>query len=211
MEFLSQDKETYVDILLPQNVDSATLCLRFFTDMRHHECLLFSMVTPVTADAFTLSREKEGQYGFYYNTSGYPVRFGKLPEKRSAWNSICVTWDAAEGLAQVWLNEGRSAIKRSQYGPGSLSGSNPRPPRVTLGREKLDYDKNTLGRFRYFVGELKDLHMWDYVLDACEIKKYMVHSKTAEPFSPGNVINWKSLTYTPHGDVNIIKDEYDCQ
>lgn len=210
MEFLSQDKETYVDILLPQNLDSATLCLRFFTDMHGDECLLFSMVTPVVSEAFTLSREKEGHYAIYYNTTGHPVRFGKLPEKRSAWNSICVTWDAAKGLGQVWLNEGRSAIKSSRNGPGSLSGSNPRPPQVTLGRVKLGYDKDTLGRFKYLIGELKDLHMWDYALDACKIKKYMASPKAAEPFPPGNVINWKSIAYTAHGDVNILKDEYDC-
>lgn len=42
-----------------------------------------------------------------------------------------------------------------------------------------------------FVGMLSDVHMWDYVLSACEIQKYVDERN----FTPGNVLNWAALDY----------------
>ncbi|KAL2086608.1 hypothetical protein ACEWY4_017667 [Coilia grayii] len=200
----------YVDIPLQRNVDSATVCLRHFSDDIIYDVTLFSMATPALPEAMTLSRTANGDYAFYHNGSGIPVLFRNLPGKLSTPNSICVTWDSANGLVQMWLNEGRSPVKRSRKGPGSLSGSHTRPPRVTLGKVRLDYDKDVFGIVGRLPGEIKDVHMWDYVLHACEIKKYMAEKKAAEPFTPGNVINWKSMEYTASDNVLLLKDEYEC-
>lgn len=38
---------------------------------------------------------------------------------------------------------------------------------------------------------MSDVHMWNYVLSACEIHRYVDNLN----FSPGNVLDWRALEF----------------
>uniref|UniRef100_A0A3B3UMS2 Pentraxin family member n=1 Tax=Poecilia latipinna TaxID=48699 RepID=A0A3B3UMS2_9TELE len=57
-----------------------------------------------------------------------------------------------------------------------------------------------------FVGMMTDVHMWDYVLSSCEIQNYVDNLN----FSPGNVLNWKALTFEITGRVLIENKQLTC-
>ena len=58
-----------------------------------------------------------------------------------------------------------------------------------------------------FVGMMTDVHMWNYALSPCEIKRYMEDLN----FTPGNVVNWRALEFETVGKVLLEEDQKDCK
>ncbi|XP_041959296.1 serum amyloid P-component-like [Alosa sapidissima] len=168
---------------------SVTVCLRFFSDYNKEQAP-FSISTPSHADGFVFFRG-DGRYRLYIGDKG--VIFNGLPTGLNEWNSVCVTWDSGNGLAQFWVNGKPSAKKALQAG-ASIAGT----PSIMLGQDQDAY----AGGFDVhdaFYGHVTDVHMWDNVLSPAEIENYMkcVISR------PGNVVDWKNLEYTKHGYVIV--------
>ncbi|XP_062376364.1 C-reactive protein-like [Sardina pilchardus] len=172
------------------NFNSATVCLRFFTDLTRLYSL-FSSASTIGDNDF-LIEAKEGQ--FHVLTRARKCHFYDLPAERNTWNSICSTWDSNSGLVQVWIN-GNPSTRKIGF-KGNLDGEQS----IVLGQEQDSVD----GGFdvkQSFVGMITDVHMWDYVLSDSKIQKFANYLN----FTPGNVINWKALDFTIVGDV-VIED-----
>lgn len=118
--------------------------------------------------------------------------FQSLMFAPNIWHSLCSTWNAENGLAQLWLN-GSPTIKRFLK-TGQITGE----LSAILGQ-----NQNTLGggfdAKQSFVGMLGNFHMWDHVLPASEIRQYM----NGMYFTPGDVFNWINLEYELSGSVFI--------
>lgn len=84
---------------------------------------------------------------------------------------------------------------------GRLTGT----PIVIIGQDQDLYGGGFEAR-QSFVGMISDIHMWDYVLSFDEIGKYMNDFH----FTPGNVLNWKSLDYSVHGNARIEFNKIPC-
>ncbi|XP_075965793.1 serum amyloid P-component-like [Anarhichas minor] len=175
---------------------AATVCLRSITDLRRNHALFslsissadnaFLIFKAATSDVLDLhvQNEKEG--------------FGALDYKLNAWQSICSTWDSESGLVQLWL-DGKPTIKKF------VGGSQINHPIVILGQDQDNHG----GRFdskQSFVGMMSDVHMWNYVLSPCEIKRYVDDLN----FTPGNLINWRALEYNCIGRVLTENKQTPC-
>ncbi|KAJ8284404.1 hypothetical protein COCON_G00032540 [Conger conger] len=164
-----------------------TLCLRSFPENGIAKTL-FSLATPSKDNAFLLYQAEKGGYRVHINNLVHD--FLLMPDNQNEWNSVCWTWDSKTGLTQVWVNGRRKRVKIESEPIAS--------PSIILGQEQDSYG----GRFdanQCFVGDLSDVHMWNYVLDSCAIQDYM----NAFTFTPGNVLNWKALNYNVNGEVLV--------
>ncbi|XP_064177860.1 C-reactive protein-like isoform X2 [Anguilla rostrata] len=169
---------------------AVTLCLRSFPDNSRIQTL-FSLATPSHQNAFLLYKPKKGNYRVHVNDLAHD--FFEMPDNQNEWNSVCWTWDGKTGLTQVWVN-GKRSIRVKITTDTVLAGT----PIIILGQDQDTYgggfDKN-----QCFVGDLTDVHMWNYVLDICEIQNYMNYFT----FTPGNVLNWKALNYKVNDEVLV--------
>ncbi|XP_053333338.1 serum amyloid P-component-like [Clarias gariepinus] len=173
---------------------TVTVCLRVFSDISRAQSL-FSLALPSTANAFLFFREKQGHYILHILDG--TAHFWGLKDEYNVWKSMCATWDANTGLAQIWVNGIPSSRKGLKQG-GSLTGI----PKIILGQEQDSYG----GRFdaaQSFVGMLTDVHMWDSVLSPDQIVYYSYGGQ----FKPGNVINWNSLKFSTSGYVVVESKE----
>ncbi|XP_063057997.1 serum amyloid P-component-like [Engraulis encrasicolus] len=177
-----------------KSFSAVTVCLRFFSDYNKEQAP-FSLSVPTHADGFVFIRGN-GRYRLYIKDRG--VVFHGLPTPLNRWNSVCVTWESATGLAQFWVNGVPSA--RKAIWPGqSIAGT----PIIMLGQDQDTYG----GRFDKhdaFYGHVTDIHMWDNVLSPEEIWPYM---RCVVP-RPGNVVNWNNLDYANHGYVVVERKQY---
>lgn len=172
-----------------------TLCLRSFL-ANTRAMSLFSLATPAYSNAFLLFHLGKGNYQVNVNNHAYD--FLGMPDKQNEWNSVCWTWDMKTGLTQVWVNGMRSIRMKSSSKQIAAA------PIIILGQEQDTYGGGFDAK-QCLVGELSDVHMWNYVLDSCEIKNYM----STSTFTPGNVLNWKALNYNLNNDVLVETDQSD--
>ncbi|XP_062376365.1 C-reactive protein-like [Sardina pilchardus] len=186
--------------LLPSgnNFTSATVCLRFFTDLTRSYSLFSTASTIQNNDFLIFKPASKGS--FHVLTRGQSSNFYDLPDERNTWNSICSTWDSNSGLVQVSLNGNPSTRKIGFKGnlDGELS--------IVLGQEQDSVDGGFDAK-QSFVGMITDVHMWDYVLSDSEIQQFAKDLN----FTPGNVINWRALDFTIVGDVVIEDSPNSCQ
>lgn len=123
-----------------------------------------------------------------------PIVFKGLSLKINQWNSVCATWDATSGLAQMFANEAASI--RKMVGPKvSFKGA----PVITLGQYQTKYD----GGFQQsyiFTGFISDVHVHKEVLTARQIKTYI---EAKIKYKLGDYINWHNLKYTIAGSAQV--------
>ncbi|KAM9454939.1 serum amyloid P-component-like [Clarias gariepinus] len=172
---------------------TVTVCLRVFSDISRFQSP-FSLSLPSCDNAFSIFKEN---HVYILNILNEGQNFWGLKDEYNVWNSVCATWDASTGLAQVWVNGIPSSRKGIKAG-GSLTGI----PKIILGQEQDSYG----GHFdaaQSFVGMLTDVHMWDSVLSPDQIAYYSHGGQ----FTPGNVINWNSLEFSTNGYVVVESKE----
>ncbi|XP_030014510.1 C-reactive protein-like [Sphaeramia orbicularis] len=199
--FIFPQQSTRAYVKLNTTVDSfsaATVCHRSFTDLKRDHGL-FSLATSNSFNDFLIFYD-------YTNREMEPhVRHGKseyggLDYKPNVWHSICTTWDSQSGLIQLWFN-GLPLTKKYVSSGSNISGR----PIIILGQEQDAHG----GKFdinQCFVGMMADVHMWDYVLSACEIQKYVNELN----FTPGNVLNWGALDFQIMDRVLIESKQMMC-
>ncbi|XP_036405081.1 serum amyloid P-component-like [Megalops cyprinoides] len=181
-----------------QSFPAISVCLRFISDVSRHYAL-FSVATPSNQNAFLLWRQAPGLPKILLNDKGDP--FTKLLMEEGAWNSICATWDSVTGLGQVWLN-GKPSPRKHVHPGAAVEGQ----PIIILGQDQDSHGGN-FDAEQSFVGELTDVHMWNYVLPSDEIQNFM----TGQNFKSGNAVSWRSLEYSLHGEVVKADEQTSCK
>ncbi|XP_017313380.1 serum amyloid P-component [Ictalurus punctatus] len=185
------ESNTHHVVLSPETdkiFSTLTVCLRAFSDISRAQSL-FSLSLPSTANGFLIFKAKQGVY--LLSILDKEEMFWGLQDESNAWNSVCATWDASTGLAQLWVDGIPSSRKGIKAG-SSLAGA----PKIILGQEQDSYGGN-FDTAQSFVGMLTDVHMWDSVLSPHQIA-YYTYGGT---FQPGNVLNWNSLEFSSNGYV----------
>uniref|UniRef100_A0A671KYJ9 Pentraxin family member n=1 Tax=Sinocyclocheilus anshuiensis TaxID=1608454 RepID=A0A671KYJ9_9TELE len=154
---------------------------------------LFSLATPSHPQDFSLRwlvDSKQYQM-FIHNTQ---AEFKGLTFNMNQWNSVCATWDANSGLAQMFVNEVAS-IKKAVGTKVSFKGN----PVIALGQYQTQYDGGFL-QPSIFTGFIADVHVHGQVLTTRQIKTYM-EAKTK--YKLGDYINWHNLMYTIAGSAQV--------
>eukprot|EP00079_Xenopus_tropicalis_P019614 XP_012809482.1 PREDICTED: MGC107876 protein isoform X1 [Xenopus tropicalis] len=177
-------------------VESLTVCLESYTELtRGHS--LFSLALPGKDNALLIFPMSQTKCEFIVNQEAYQFRVN--PEVFD-WKHTCMTWDSESGVVQPWINGKlypRTVIKQRLQIDSETS--------IMLGQEQDSYG----GRFdvsQCFVGEISNVHMWDYVLTQEDIQKVMAGKNDLN----GNIINWRSLQYEIIGDVTV-QPKLQCQ
>ncbi|XP_073689703.1 amyloid P component, serum [Garra rufa] len=175
------------------DLSAATVCLRFYTERISLDPCLFSLATPSYAEDFSL---RWLGYSKQYKMTVHNVwdQFDGLTFNINEWISVCATWDANSGLAQMFVN-GVASIKK-ELGPKEFFKGN---PVITLGQCQTQYD----GGFQsqsIFTGFIADVHVHGQVLTTRQIETYMdVKTK----YKLGDYINWHNLMYTIDGSARV--------
>ncbi|XP_059196195.1 C-reactive protein-like [Centropristis striata] len=180
-----------------QVLRAVTVCLRSFTDLRR-DLSFFSLATPSVSNDILIYKYANDEIEFSIRNNN--VIFGGQDHKLNTWHSICTTWNSATGLAQLWL-DGKPSSRKSLSTGSHISG----PIIIVLGQDQDSYG----GGFdinQSFVGMLSDVHMWDHVLSPCQIQNYTSHLN----FPPGNVLNWRALSFQTVGRVLVEDEQKDC-
>ncbi|XP_061086418.1 serum amyloid P-component-like [Conger conger] len=167
-----------------------TLCLRSFPEygrINSH----FSMATPSHDNAFLLYQPEKGRYQVHVNNKFYD--FQGMPDNQKERNSVCLTWDSKTGLTQLWVNGKRSIRVKLYLEPIATA-----TPIIILGQDQDNYGGGFDAK-QCLVGEFTDVHMWNYVLNPCEIQTYM----NRFAFTLGNVLNWKALNFKVKAEVLV--------
>ncbi|KAM3873510.1 jeltraxin-like [Diretmus argenteus] len=182
-----------------EDFSAVTVCLRYFTELdRHH--MLFSLATPSTFNDFLILKRQQSDRMMQLHARNQGLVFAGQEYKLNTWNSLCATWESESGLGQLWLN-GQSSSRKFISSGSNIAGR----PIITLGQEQDSYG----GGFDInlsFIGLITDVHMWDYVLSPCEIRRYMDELN----FTPGNVLSWRALHFQITGRVLLENKQNNC-
>uniref|UniRef100_A0A8C5F3G3 Pentraxin (PTX) domain-containing protein n=1 Tax=Gadus morhua TaxID=8049 RepID=A0A8C5F3G3_GADMO len=154
--FPQETKTDHVKLITPREEFKAiTLCLRSFTNLsRNHG--LFSLATPAFSNAFLIFKESASDQ-IEMNIRNKGISFFGEEYKLNTWQSVCASWDGANGLVQIWIDGKPSARRYCSH--GTITGH----ALIMLGQEQDSYG----GGFdpqQSFVGMTTDVHMWDFVL-----------------------------------------------
>ncbi|XP_073479438.1 uncharacterized protein [Aquarana catesbeiana] len=189
-------KETDTDyvILRPtitRPLQKVSVCLRSYTDLSR-PYTPFSLATPGKQNAFLIYLQPPNICSVYINQE---VTNFKTDLESLDWRHICVTWDSDTGVVQIWVN-GKLYPRRVSMKGSSITAETS----IVLGQDQDSFggkfdDKQSL------VGEISDVHMWDYVLTPEDIKKVISGEHN------GNVINWISLYFEIKGKV-LVQPKY---
>ncbi|XP_018978486.2 jeltraxin-like [Cyprinus carpio] len=175
------------------DLSEITVCLRFYTEQASPSPCLFSLATPSNPQDFSLrwSGDSKLYQLFIHNTQ---VDFKGLMFNMNQWNSVCATWDAKSGLAQMFVNEVAS-IKKAVGTKVSFKGN----PVIALGQYQTQYGGGFLLPST-FTGFLADVHVHGQVLITRQIKTYM---EAKSKYKLGDYINWHNLMYTITGSAQV--------
>lgn len=170
--------------------------MRFFSSVSRAQSL-FSLAVRSNDNAFLLFKPSVGVYRLHVLGAALDIR--GLPDDPDAWNSVCWTWESSTGVTTLWVNNKRSTRRILQQG-ARLDGV----PSIILGQEQDRYGGG-FDETQSFVGDITDVHLWDRVVTACDVRMYM----EGNPFSPGNLLSWTSLQYVTSGSVHVETSDFD--
>ncbi|KAI2648770.1 Pentraxin fusion protein [Labeo rohita] len=196
--FPSKSSSSYVKLTPDKqmSLSAFTLCMRVAADLQDwRDIILFAYRTPDN-DELNVWKEKDGRFSLYFQSSrdGALFRMAPLSPYRT---HLCVTWNSANGLTAIWVDGRRSSLQVYKTGHRVRAGGI-----VVLGQDPDSY----LGDFdseQSFVGDIKDLYMWDYVLSDNQIKAVYLNQKASMP--KGNMLNWNTIKYYAYGNV-VVED-----
>uniref|UniRef100_A0ACB8G8R8 Uncharacterized protein n=1 Tax=Sphaerodactylus townsendi TaxID=933632 RepID=A0ACB8G8R8_9SAUR len=176
-----------LNITTQQPLTSFTLCLRYLTEIKGFQTL-FSYASKRTDNEIALYKSNNG---YQLNIEGLTHVEFKVPDiltSNSIGEHVCVSWESATGLAELWVN-GRPLVRKSLQKGHSVSAEGS----VVIGQDQ----DNVGGGFdinQSFVGKVTDVYMWGRVLCPDEVvlafHNYLL---------PGYLINWRSLSYSIRG------------
>ncbi|CAI9617339.1 unnamed protein product [Staurois parvus] len=168
-------------------LQEVSVCLRTFSELSRWYPL-FSLATPTYKDAFLIRFQAPTNYMVY---TGYSSNVFKGDSEPSDWNHICVTWDSQTGVVRLCVN-GKNTTRRVSMKGSSIAAETS----IVLGQEQDSFGGG-FDASQSLVGEISDVHMWDYALTPEDIHKVISGRHN------GNVINWVSLYYEIKGEVLV--------
>lgn len=190
--FPKESATSYVSLeaLSNKSLDAFTVCLNILTDLSTTRSFsIFSYATEQNTNDILIFWTKDE--GYSVSVGGYEVVF-KASEIPEVPTYICVSWESATGIVELWV-DGKPKVRKSLQ-KGYSVGPN---ASIILGQEQDSYgggfDEN-----QSFVGDIGDVDMWDHALSPQHIRQ--VHA--GEAFSP-NVLNWQGLQYKAQGEVFV--------
>ncbi|KAM3871273.1 C-reactive protein-like [Diretmus argenteus] len=181
-----------------EDFSAVTVCLRFFTDLVRGQ-MLFSLATFSSDDDFLIFTSQSANIIHLLVRDNHVIFHGQ-EYKLNTWSSLCATWESESGLGQLWLN-GQSSTRTFISSGSNITGS----PAIILGQEQ-DSHGGGFDIRQSFIGMITDVHMWNYVLSPCEIRRYMYELN----FTPGNVLNWRALYFQMIGRVLLENKQNNC-
>ncbi|XP_068918931.1 serum amyloid P-component-like [Petaurus breviceps papuanus] len=176
-------------LLIPQlekPLQNLSVCLRAFTDL-NRSFALFSYATRANDNELLLLRAKAGEYHLHIGNE--KISFG-VNEDLSFPVHICASWESASGIAELWINDRAQARKglKKGYSVGAQA-------KIVLGQDQDSFG-GSFDNHQSFVGEIGEVHMWDFVLSPDQ-----VHSLYNGETLSGNILNWGALNYEIKGYV----------
>ncbi|XP_026548984.1 pentraxin fusion protein-like [Notechis scutatus] len=192
LSFPNEAKGSFVIISPMQslNLREFTLCMRIAVEyLDEHKIIIFSYHSQ--SDELRILREAMGYFGLHMG--GRSVRFA-LPDLSTLGSHICVTWESVCGLTAFWIN-GKSSIRKVHNKGHILQAGGT----AMLGRDQGAQNMSDQQK-PYFVGEITDLYMWDYILKSHDIQKV----SQAHEFPRGNIFDWNILSYKIIGNVMVL-------
>ncbi|KAM4690384.1 C-reactive protein-like [Rhinophrynus dorsalis] len=195
-------KETSTDYvilkpLVTKPLDKLTICLRTYTDLSRLQAL-FTLDTHNSSNLnmFTIFQIPPQYSSVIVDNE---LVYFKTDTDVLDWKHTCVGWDSGTGVVHLWIDGKLYPRKLVKKGFSvDLQAS------IVLGQKRNinpQYDPS-----QSYVGEITDVHMWDYVLTPQAIKLAKFNNK----YFNGNVINWRSLDYDIKGDV-LVQPKLHCK
>ncbi|XP_064425080.1 serum amyloid P-component-like [Latimeria chalumnae] len=196
--FPVESADSYVTLKPDQQkfLQAFTVCLKAYTDLNRYVAV-FSFATSASANDILIERNSKGEYTLI--VGGDKVHY-KTEFKDDDWMHFCVSWESETGLVVFRVNGKQFVAKALKKGYAVHS-----DPKIILGQEQDSYG-GTFDKAQSFVGEMKDVNMWDYVLSPYEIQLVEQGSHSVK----GNMINWETVHYTVNGNVIIKSLEVCC-
>nr|AFM89707.1 pentraxin [Callorhinchus milii] len=191
LNFPMETDDSYVKVQpnKPMGLTAFTLCAKILTDAGG-VLSIFSYATQNHNNELLLGRETNGKFSLHL--SGPPVLFD-ASMAQVGWTPLCVTWESKTGMTALWVNGTRSVRKKYQTGRTLEAGGV-----IILGQDQ----DNVQGGFQKkecFIGEMTDIHLWDYILVPSEIRQ-----RSRKSINPrGNVIDWNTMKYEAKGTVIV--------
>ncbi|XP_053134314.1 C-reactive protein-like [Hemicordylus capensis] len=174
-----------------QPLTGFTVCLKFYTDLTR-EFGLFSWATSTTDNDILILRSKPTLYNLYVGGTAVSFTVPSRQSTRPGEEKLCVSWESATGLVELWLDGQpfpRKGVKKGYFIHPKAS--------IVLGQDQDSYGGG-FDASQSFVGELRDLYMWDRVLTADQISLVWDDSTL-----PDYLINWRSLPHDIRGYVVV--------
>ncbi|MBN3309915.1 CRP protein, partial [Amia calva] len=199
--FPEESNKTYVTVT-PETLPSltaTTVCLRYNSNLTRAQSL-FSFATLAKANALLLLKNKPGKYSVYVNSkhTNFSVEDTR---PASGWTQVCATWESSSGTVMMWVN-GKSSSNQMETGQVIPLMNHS----IVLGQEQDSFGGG-FDRQQSLVGQITEVHMWDYVLSGCEITAL----NAGLSVTTGNVLNWNVLQYQRHGRVLLKNVEDTCK
>ncbi|KAJ8387436.1 hypothetical protein AAFF_G00156740 [Aldrovandia affinis] len=133
---------------------------------------------PASLSSFTVClrhiSESFQTQGFFRLNLGGPYSIS-LTGIGGPWTILCATWESGGGMAQVFVNS-MPSVRKGMWQNQVFSG---RPALTVSG----------------FVGQITDVHVWDYVLSTAAIVDFCKGYVTKE----GTVLSWRKAQYSISG------------
>uniref|UniRef100_A0A671LIP2 Pentraxin family member n=1 Tax=Sinocyclocheilus anshuiensis TaxID=1608454 RepID=A0A671LIP2_9TELE len=180
----------------PLSLSAFTLCMHVAMELQGEtEIILFTYRT-VNDDELNLWRESDGRLSLYIRSSD-DAAFFRLPPLSTFQTHLCVSWDAATGLTAFWVDGRRSLFQVYRKGHSI------RPGGIGLLGQDADAFVGGFDAGQSFVGEITDVHMWDYALSSSQIKAVYSNQET---YVKGNVFDLNTIKYEIIGHVQVTQD-----
>ncbi|XP_020833392.1 serum amyloid P-component-like [Phascolarctos cinereus] len=159
--FPKESSDAHV-LLIPQMkkpLQNLTVCLRAYTDLTRSYAL-FSYATRTKDNELLLFKPRVGEYNLYIGNER--VSFG-INDDLSFPVHICVSWESASGIVELWIND--KPLVRKGLKKGYLVGAE---AKIVLGQEQDSFGGHFDSK-QSFVGEIGEVHMWDFVLSPQQV------------------------------------------
>uniref|UniRef100_A0A8D2JBM5 Pentraxin family member n=1 Tax=Varanus komodoensis TaxID=61221 RepID=A0A8D2JBM5_VARKO len=161
---------------IPQPLTKFTLLFSYSTRSRDNDLLLF--------------KPAPNQYTLYLDNASVSFTIPGKQVHEPSWEHICVSWESATGVVELWL-DGKPLPRmslRKGYSVGTEAS-------IILGQDQDSFGAGFESQ-QSFVGELKDVYMWDRVLSAQEMS-LVCSGQVLSNY----LINWQALSYEIKGYV----------
>ncbi|KAM3920455.1 jeltraxin-like [Leptodactylus fuscus] len=169
-----------------------TVCLSSYTDLnRVHS--LFSLATRAKDNALLIYPMPPNNISISINNED--IYFTVDPEVLD-WKHTCVTWDSETGLLQLWIN-GKRYPRRVTRTRSPIS-----PPMIVILGQEQDNFGGGFEASQSFVGEIRDVNLWDYVLSPTKITEYLYFNYNIN----ANIIGWKNDPYEKKGNTMVLEN-----